>query len=138
MMYLKTRSGGFLPGGYPFKDPRTAKTFNGMEADFHGQVHKILQHRLQNPRVYPPGEVGYLDTNSVAAELDAYQCQRLGNDANHCSDGRPLAFDPPARERQGTKECPRCQNLLIELLCPTCMSERIVGYRCAKCGYATR
>lgn len=135
--HLINRGGVFPPGGYPYTDPRTKMIFNGMEADFYGQVQKILNHRLANPNLYPRGEVGQLDPNSIAAQLDTYQCQRLGNHSKYCLDGNAPAVYPgrELRTQPSNQVCGKCGGQLLAVGCATCASFRISSYKCPQCGW---
>ena len=128
-MSLIRRTGPFPPGGYPFTDPRTGMKFNGAEATFDQQVNKIIQHRLINPKVYPPDDTQWITVPYVAAELDKFQCDRLGNDPRFCTG--------PAATVQyfklAGKFCDSCGGTLAEVLCPTCGGRKVTGWKCQIC-----
>lgn len=130
MIKLIRRNGPFIPGGYPYVDPRTNMRFDGMEADFSEQVQKIIRHRTANPKIYPPAEGKFLSTEFVADELDVYQCQRFGNDPKYCSDGKPFVGTVG---RVSERKCSICGGPLVERLCPTCSGSRVIGYTCNNC-----
>lgn len=129
--HLIRRDGEFPPGGYAFTDPKTGQSFNGMEATFDEQVGRIIRHRRGNPNVYPPGS--NLDFASVANELDAHQCLRLGNNPRLCTDGSPVTHMSPAAPLPGAPACPACKQPMQPRYCPTCSSRRLIGWECDKC-----
>lgn len=77
------------PGGFPYVQPGTGMKFNGM-VPFNQQVGAILGHRRGNNL---PGA----DSQTVATDLDAYTCQRLGNDPRFCIDltQKKTSSNPP-------------------------------------------
>lgn len=138
VMNLINKQGPYPPGGYPFVDPRTGMKFNGMEAGFYEQVSKIQRHRLANPNLYPRNEVGYLGYNNIATELDQYQCARLGNHPQFCSDSAAAPTTRPGRElrtQPSDVNCPRCGNRMVGVGCQTCVSFKLQHYHCNACGF---
>ena len=132
MIRLIRRDGGFPPGGYPFQDPRTGKKFDGFEnGGFNDQVRAIIRHRSVNPRLYPASEPKWLDYSDVALELEAYTCNRLGNDPLYCH-AENTRMKPLARVN-GFPVCPVCKETMLPRYCPSCRHKRLIGYRCPKC-----
>ena len=125
---LLRRNGDFPPAGYEFIDPRTGFKIGGTNANFNDTVTQIIQHRLANPKVYPPSDMRYLETNAVGDELDAYTCARLGNNPRYCKDmDERKAFIPTfSTTEKPANACPKCQ---------TCAGNRILSWICDKCGF---
>lgn len=131
-MKLIRTTGSFPPGGYEFKDPRTGMTFNGHEANFQQQISNIIRHRQGNPKIYPPGEVGFMDRVNIANELSEFNCARLKNDPAYCMDGKIRVAAKDVGDTVG-KPCPKCGEPLREKLCSTCLGRRVIGLICLKC-----
>lgn len=74
---LKSRT-KWPPGGWKFIQRETGWTLPA-GLDWHHSVLAIISHRAANPRFQVS-----TDYNTVADELDAYQCARLGNDPVWC------------------------------------------------------
>ena len=121
------------PGGYFFEDPKTGMKFEGMSVTFAEQVGNIVSHRMANPGVYPKAEPQFLNWESVANELDAYTCTRLGNHPAFCYD--PNVKTPINPPRIAVTACPKCGGALMDRTCPTCAGHRVIGYTCTKCGF---
>jgi hypothetical protein len=119
-----------VPGGWAFTDARTGKKFDGMSVSFDEQVGKIIQHRLLNPRVYPATELKFLTFEDVQAELDKFQCDRLGNAKRFCTGPQATAN----YFKLAGKFCPECGGTMMERFCPTCGGRRkVVGWTCQRC-----
>lgn len=129
-MKLIRRDGPYPPGGYPFTDGRTGFKFPGMEDTFYGQVRAIIRHRLANENLYPRNQPQFLSLDHVAAELDVYQCNRLGNNPSFCTDGTIQVKSGPATNNP----CPACGTLMNARFCATCPSQKWIGWGCPKCG----
>jgi len=127
---LIRHNGPHPPGGFPFVDPKTGMKFSGSEGGIRDTVERILQHRLSNPKVFT--DAAMLDFNATLAEVDCFQCLRLGSDARWCTNGQPGS--PQRVLRAVNKFCPDCGSTMLERYCPTCSSRRLVGYDCGKCG----
>lgn len=125
---LIRRNGPNPPSGWFFIDPKTGMRFDGNAILYDEQVAKIIKHRQANPNVYPATDVKALSVKDVADELDAFTCNRLGNNPHFCISAQPN----PAKV--GARYCPKCGSGMIEKLCPTCSGHRITGYRCTSCG----
>lgn len=131
LMHLRRRDGPMPAGGFPFTDPKTGMKFAGMEATFKQQVHKIVMHRLANPLKYPTSEPEKFSTEHVAAELDLYTCQRLGNSPNFCTDG---SINVAPVRVMTNRFCPDCGSPMMAVYCQTCSRAKVVAYKCQQCG----
>jgi hypothetical protein len=76
-----------IPGGIRFQDPRIPSM---RWTDDHTwpeeRATEVIIFRLANPKVYPPSESKWFDKQSVIQEIVDYNCQRLGNNPNFCTD----------------------------------------------------
>jgi len=131
---LIRRDGAFLPGGYPYIDPKTGMRFDGMECGFDEQVQRIIKHRLANPNLYPASDPQFLSTTKVADVLDEYQCDRLGRSDQYCvGEGAAQKNLSPSYLVNTLGKC-SCGGEWEERYCPTCSSKRLVGWTCKVCG----
>lgn len=135
-MPLIRRTGIMPPGGYAFRDPKTGKHFTDM-LTFNDQVAAIIQHRKANVHLYTPFEFA---SASVAEELDAYTCQRLGFDNRYCTGGDLSQNTSDTEPRKKSEPvtgapCPKCGSTQwTPIYCKTCSGKRITGYACSSCG----
>ena len=77
MRLLNTKT--FPPAGFPYTQPETGQSFNGM-VPFNNQVAAIVQHRRAN-------RLTRSNPNEVSQDLHDYTCTRLGNNPDYCADG---------------------------------------------------
>lgn len=131
---LINRNGEFPRGGYEFIDSRTGMTFDGI--GFDRTVSLIVAHRRLNPNLYPTIDAQYLDTESVARELEYYTCSRLNNNGRYCepADKSPIVRDQ-GPQVDLPRTCPECGSTRgFANLCASCGGRRISSYSCI-CGY---
>ena len=137
---MRIRSGiGMIPGGIIFRDPRVATMYWKDDHTFLPErVKEVVSFRLQNPEIYPPGEDGgkWLDPAKVSQEITDYNCQRLGNNPNFCTDGTAVT----SKNVNATKsvppvvnKCPTCKVDMIPHYCVTCGGSKIDRYDCPVC-----
>lgn len=125
-----------LPGGIPFRDPRTGMEFPGMQANWDGQITKIINHRRANKVIYPADEEGgkYFQVHQVDAELLESQRARLKNDKRIFTDGVEVQHDA-IKVNSPAHPCPYCTSMeATPKFCPTCASKRIISWVCKQCG----
>jgi predicted RNA-binding Zn-ribbon protein involved in translation (DUF1610 family) len=127
---LIRHNGPHPPGGFPFQDPKTGRKFSGSEGGIRDTVERVLQHRLSNPIIFT--NAALLDFEHILEEVDCYQCLRLGNPSQYCTNGK--SGSPKIALRVVNKFCPECGTMMTERYCPTCSSRKLVGYNCGKCG----
>lgn len=139
-MSLIQRDGPLVPGGYYFKDPKTGRVFDGMAITFIAQCKLIREHRLANPRVYPPSDFKSINLQSIGDELAAAICNRLGNNPKYCVDVQAQAHAAAvaAAVQAAPRLCPKCGKPLEPIYCRTCGGQKIKGYRCTACGTQAR
>lgn len=127
------KASGWPPGGYPFKDPRTGKVFDGMSADLGLQAKNVVIHRRGNPRVYPPNDTGWFDVGAIRQEIINYMCSLR---PELCTDGVPLPLNEPAAfaVQKPAHACPKCgSHEASPVYCKTCSGQKITGWKCV-CG----
>jgi predicted RNA-binding Zn-ribbon protein involved in translation (DUF1610 family) len=136
-MQLIYRNGEFPPNGFEFIDPRTGFKIGGTDSNFDETVRKIIQHRLANPKIYPPTDARCLTADFVSDELDTYTCNRLGNSPSYCKDmDERKVFIPPFTIQKPANACPKCGETDAKpRFCQTCAGSRILGFICSKCGF---
>lgn len=135
---IRIRKGFWPPNGFGFTDPRTNRKFDGMSADLTLQARNIQEHRLANPRFYPPHESGFLSLENIIQEIVGQVCLRSPsfcyNDEESTvrRQNQPLSNLPVEPPRT---DCARCGSKDFDpIYCPTCSGQRLTGYRCKQCG----
>jgi hypothetical protein len=120
---------GWPPGGFPFKDARTGKNFEGMSADLDLQVLNVIQHRKANPSFYPSTETSAFEPANIRQQIIDYMCLL-----------RPHLCGGPEIDRTyqapvPTDKCPKCGSDKAEpVFCRTCGGQKITGWKCVSCG----
>jgi hypothetical protein len=117
------------PGGVQYEDPRTpAAKWHDEHTWPADRAQQIIAFRQANPTIYPEPE--WTNPAFVLAQVNAFNCQRLGNDGAWCMEtGAPAPVAPlPA-----SRVC-ECGGAIVEKYCPTCSGRRVIGHQCAKCG----
>jgi len=136
-MKLTYKPGGMPPGGYPYTDPRSGKTFDGFDAGGAGdQALRIAKYRRANPHIFP--EPDWIDPGFIAHQILDFQVLRLPRrffiEVNH------VPRLPPAGSRKANPVIPEtggkcgCGGDLMPIHCATCKGKRVVGWTCGKCG----
>jgi len=131
-------TGAMLPGGYCFADPITGKGYYDMHTRFDARVDEIINDRRANHRLFT--DEAKLDPTHVAKELSEQNCERLKNNPLFCSNGLPVVSSQNTQQTvilsaPTTKGCRYCgSDKLTEVVCPTCLGRKVVGYKCQSCG----
>lgn len=121
---------GWPTGGYPFRDPRTGKLFEGMSADLTLQVLNVIQHRRANPTFYPSTETSAFEPSNIRQQIIDHMCllrpQLCGGPAPDTTYQAPVPTD----------KCPKCGSDKAEpVFCKTCSGSKIVAWKCGQCGF---
>lgn len=135
---LRTRAGAWPPGGFPFKDPRTGKTFDAMSADLALQAKNVIAHRSANPRIYPRDEAQYFFADAVKQEIVDQIC---ANRPELCTDhvgGRiepqPIPKGVTVPSVQAGKRCYKCGGTEFDpIFCKTCSGSKVKAWLCRGC-----
>jgi predicted RNA-binding Zn-ribbon protein involved in translation (DUF1610 family) len=133
----KYREGNpWLPGGYPFTDPRTGLKFDAMSADLKMQAQNVIKHRRGNPHVYHPDEPKYLDLDWVMLEIEDALCTEA---PQYCGDDNVSKPDPTIQVETPDKDCPKCgKRNWLPLWCQSCGRPKILNYKCAECTFVLK
>lgn len=122
---------GWPAGGYPFRDPRTSKVFDGMSADLNLQAQNVVKHRRANPRFYPSNDTHWFQVSIVRQEIVDYMC---GQKPELCTDGVASPAHSNLAVQQPSSKCPSCgSGEATAILCKTCSGQKIVGWKCKAC-----
>lgn len=125
---LIRHNGPHPPGNFPYECPKTGRKFAG-EAGIRETALAVTQYHLANPTVFNAQE---MDFDYVLSLVDCWTCFRLGNPPQYCTDGKSGSITPAIRIVSST--CQDCNVTMTPKYCPTCSSQRLIAYRCPKCG----
>ena len=129
-------TGPMPPGGFVFHDPITGAQYHDLHTRFDERVRQIITNRKANHRLFT--DESRVDSTHVARELSEQICQRLNNHPKYCSNGLPRVssnFRVTAAPQPAVKGCRYCgSDKLTEVVCPTCLGHKVVGYKCQSCG----
>ena len=91
------------PGGFPYREPRLQWAAPRDGATFDIRARQIQTLRLANP-------TAGLDPTfeACASALDAYTCERLGNDPAWCATPASAVARTAARASRTVAPCPSC------------------------------
>lgn len=144
MSTFRLKQGVYPPGGFPFKDPRTGKYYEGLSNDLNSRAREIIRDRLLNPKIYPQHESQWFAMTSVIDEIILPICIAWPNycitDGKYFSTGAEnAAASTPQAKYVADVLCPQCGAGSWEkvMKTPTCKScgPRLAGWRCSNCGY---
>lgn len=130
ILQLKCPSCQMPPGGFPFRDPKTQRTWKGYEWFYDNLAKDVIRHRMENPHVYNRNEVAAFDYNSVVQEI--FQQKYATHPEIFIGHGGEVKVSDPTKCRMcgSTEEEP--------IFCPTCSGQRVIGAKCKKCGHQKR
>ena len=128
-MSLLLKHSGWQNGGYPFKDPRTGRHFEGMTVNLFNQAQRVALHRRGNPKLYPPQDPQFLNPQMIEIEIQEQICVKRPDLCNEAVSRRPVNSAPWAPPTI----CPKCNGPITERLCPTCSGRRVTGWECKPC-----
>lgn len=120
-------SKGFLPGGYAFIDPRVPdKVWKDTKTNLESRIAQIIDFRKSNPEIFDEKkEPDLFNPNMVKQEIAEFNYHRLGKRSPHFN----VTTNPPAKSRH---VC--CGVDMVPRYCPSCPGNKLLGYRCPRCG----
>ncbi len=132
ILALKQPNGSFPPGGWPFTDPRTKKTWNGYEGTPQMHAISIIAHRRMNPKVYSPDEPQWFDMLLVIQEIYAQKFATQPAIFRGQADATLGVVQKPV---SGDQKCSKCGATDFEpVYCKTCGGQKVKGWKCRSCG----
>ena len=121
---------GMIPGGFMYQDPRTpAMKWDDTHSFLEDRVREVITFRAANPSLYPEPE--WTNSLYVRAQIETYNCERLGNDGRYCIEDAPPA--PSAPSIVAPRISPCCSVEIVPVFCPTCSGRKITHYKCPNC-----
>lgn len=128
-------TGEFPPGSFTIHDSVTGKNYSDQHTTFDERVKEIVRDRLANRRLFVDARL--VDPGYVSDWLSEAICQRLNYNGKFCEgDGVALQTANMPRPMPAVPADKRCvcgSNDLEIATCATC-GNKIIGYRCKKCG----
>lgn len=126
---------GWPTGGYPFRDPRTGKAFDGLSADLALQAQNVIRHRKANTKIYPPTETQWFNLVDVKQEIAAYMCDLKPELCAETALSLPVVKLANVVVQKSQIACPKCgSSEASPILCKTCRGSKVKGFTCLNCG----
>lgn len=122
---------GMIPGGALFKDPRIPSKRWEEAAFIDDRVRDVIKFRSYNPGVYDRvKDADAFDFNRVTQEVTLFNYERLARNPDYFIEVPDVV---PVPHYALTDFC-GCDVPLEPRYCATCITKKIIGYRCPKCG----
>lgn len=129
-MIFPRQSGGLLPGGFQFQDPRVPAMIWSDTMFLDDRVSQVLKFRVANPQIYDPAkDLNELDANHVRQEVLKYNLGRLGSSYFVVTGSELVDVHNAAT---GEPKC-SCGVEMKANYCTGCFTPKVISWQCPKC-----